>query len=406
MRFRILVSSMAVLASAGTASMSAADGPSSAAVSLTAVRSWASPAGTRVVFDFSGEVIPVAPDSGDSREVVVAVPGAPVVRADAVPATLTVRDSVVDSVEIACSELGARFRINFADTTRFRVFTLRASDDKPFRLVVDVTRPGAAAREAARLARAVNGRKRDRVRIVAVDAGHGGRDFGARRRRGPPEKTITLGIARRFVDELNRIPGIRAALVRDGDVFIPLRDRYRAAETMKADLFISIHANSSPQRVGHGRGTEVWFLSLHGASDQAGKDLADMENAADMVGGVPSQADDDLVSLLYDVKRTSVLQQSQLLAGTLLDNLSEDRRVETHAVKQAGFAVLKSVEFPSVLVETGFINNPQELKLLADPVFQKRMAQELATGVKSYFQRSGFTLAVPAGESATEPSRR
>jgi len=243
--------------------------------------------------------------------------------------------------------------------------------------------------------------------VVAIDAGHGGEDFGAHRRKGPPEKSITLAIARDLADELNRIPGVRAVLVRNGDYFIPLRDRYRSAEKMKSDLFISIHANSSPQRVGHGRGTQVWFLSLRGASDQESKDLADAENAADLVGGVPPQSDDDLVGILYDVKRSSVLQQSQLLAEALLDNLSEDRRVETRAVKQAGFAVLKSVEFPSVLVETGFINNPTELRLLGSTDFQHRMARQLAGGVRAYFQRAGYTLADPAdaGGSAT-PQRQ
>jgi N-acetylmuramoyl-L-alanine amidase len=195
-------------------------------------------------------------------------------------------------------------------------------------------------------------------------------------------------------------------LVRDGDYFIPLHDRYRAAEKMKADVFMSIHANSSPQRVGHGRGTEVWFLSLHGASDQAGKDLADMENAADLIGGVPPQSDNDLVSILYDVKRSSVLQQSQLLAESLLDNLSADRRVETRAVKQAGFAVLKSVEFPSVLVETGFINNPAELKMLSSSDAQRRMAKQLASGVKAYFQRAGFSLAGPQADPTTPGAQR
>lgn len=119
---------------------------------------------------------------------------------------------------------------------------------------------------------------------------------------------------------------------------------------------------------------------------------------------MPPQSEDDLVGILYDVKRTSVLQQSQLLAVSLLDNLSEDRRVETRAVKQAGFAVLKSVEFPSVLVETGFINNPVELRLLGSADFQRRMAKQLAVGVKDFFQKSGVTLAEPGGGGAGSPA--
>src|SRR5207249_1065459 len=131
------------------------------------------------------------------------------------------------------SEVGGRFRVVFADTSRFRVFSLRPDADKPFRLVVDVSRPGAPARETARLASIATTKRRERIRIVAIDAGHGGEDYGAHRRHGLPEKTITLAIARTLAEELNRIPGIRAVLVRDGDYFVPLHDRYRAAEKMK-----------------------------------------------------------------------------------------------------------------------------------------------------------------------------
>ena len=133
----------------------------------------------------------------------------------------------------------------------------------------------------------------------------------------------------------------------------------------RSDLFVSIHCNSSKRR-GSGSGTEVYFLSLKGATDQADQDLADIENAADKIGGVAPQADDEVVNVLYDVKRNSMLERSQMLAETLLDHVATDRRVEVRGIKQAGFAVLKSVEFPSVLVETAFINNPIEVKLLAD----------------------------------------
>ena len=191
-------------------------------------------------------------------------------------------------------------------------------------------------------------------------------------------------------------------LTRDADFFIPLRDRYRIAERMKADLFISIHANSSRRWRRVDRGSEVYFLSLTGANDQADKDLADIENAADLIGGVPGQAEDDLVNLLYDVKRTSALQQSQLLAETLLDDMAADRRLESRGVKQAAFAVLKSVEFPSVLVETAFINNPSEARLLANPDFQRQMGRQLAAGVRDYFSRAGIGIgsSMPASTGA------
>jgi N-acetylmuramoyl-L-alanine amidase len=364
------------------------DGP--LGVSLTSMRYWSAPAATRVVLDFSSQVSPVAPDSGKSQQLTVSLPADRVTRSAEVAERLAIQDGAVDSVRIVPSGESVQIRLWFRDSTRFRVFPLTAELGKPFRLVIDVSRPGGAAAEERRIASVAASKKRDRVRVVAVDAGHGGEDAGAQ---GPRvlEKSVTLAVAKALVDELNAGQGVRGVLTRDGDYFIPLRERYRIAERMKADLFISIHANSSKRR-GGGSGSEVYFLSLRGASDQADADLADLENAADLVGGVPQQAEDDLVNILYDVKRSSALQQSQLLAETLLGHVGEDRRLQVRGVKQAGFVVLKSVEFPSVLVETAFINNPTEAKLLRDPVFQKKMGKQLAEGVRKYFQRAGIGM--------------
>jgi N-acetylmuramoyl-L-alanine amidase len=363
-----------------------AAGPADATV-LTGLRTWSAPTATRVVFDFSAPVAPVAPDSGVANALVVSVPGEALRRGQDVPAVVPVRDGLVDSVQVLPAESGTRFLVWLSDTTRFRVFTLRAEGDKPFRVVVDVIRPGGRAAMDSSLAVIAAAKRRQRVRVVAIDAGHGGEDRGARGRRRVLEKTTNLAIARALADELGKTPGIRPVLTRDGDYFIPLRERYRIAEKARADLFISIHANSSPRR-GRGSGTEVFFLSLRGATDQATQDLADLENAADLVGGVPPQAEDDLVSILYDVKRSSVLQQSQLLAETLLDHITKDRRLEDRGIKQAGFVVLKSVEFPSVLVETAFINNPVEERLLASPKFQRQLARQLAAGVRAYLDKA------------------
>jgi N-acetylmuramoyl-L-alanine amidase len=371
---------------------------------LTGARFWGSPSGTRVVLDFSRPVSVVAPDSGFTRELITSIPGEAVTRGPNVSSLHRTMDGVVDSMEIFTGAAGAQFRFWFRDSTKFRVFSLPPEADKPFRLVVDVMRPGAQAAEDKRLATIAAAKRRERVRIVTVDPGHGGEDSGARGPRGVLEKNTNLAIAKALVEELNRNSSVRAFLTRHGDYFIPLRERYHIAERMKADIFISIHANSSRRR-GSGKGTEVYFLSLRGASDQADADLADIENAADLVGGVPAQAEDDLVNILYDVKRSSALQQSQLLAESLLEHLATDRRLESRGVKQAGFVVLKSVEFPSVLVETAFINNPTEARLLASPEFQKKLGKQLATGVANYFQRAGIDLGSNTGDPAAEPQR-
>jgi N-acetylmuramoyl-L-alanine amidase len=392
----------AALLALALTTVSAAHG---SATVLTALRSWSAPTGTRVVFDFSAPVTLVAPDSGVARLLVVSLPGEPLERAANVPGVLPVRDGLVDSVAVSASGGGGRLQVWLRDATRFRLFSLRAEQDKPFRIVVDVIRPGGQAAEDSSLAVIAKEKKQERVRIVAIDAGHGGDDTGAHGPRHVLEKTTNLAVARALAEELGRVRGIRPVLTRDGDYFIPLRERYRIAEKMKADLFISIHANSSPRR-GSGSGTEVYFLSLRGATDQATKDLADMENAADLVGGVPRQSEDDLVSILYDVKRASALQQSQLLAETLLDHVTRDRRLEERGVKQAGFVVLKSVEFPSVLVETAFINNAVEARLLASPEFQQQIARDLTSGVRAYLEKARLGYAAGSGDSESVGSGR
>ena len=401
MRMR-LIATLALGLAAATAGPVLAD--AQAPLAVTAIRAWTAPSNTRLVFDFTQPVAPVMPDSGAASQLVVSVPSPGIAPAPGVGSVLAVRDTAVDSVVTVFDPNGVRFIVMLAPGSTFRTFTLAASDDKPFRVVVDVWRAGAQAEENRRLAALAAAKKRDRVRLVVIDAGHGGDDTGARGPGGVLEKNVTLGIALKLADELNQVKGLRAALTRDEDFFIPLRDRYRIAEKSKADLFISIHCNSSKRR-GRGSGTEVYFLSLKGASDQADADLADLENAADIVGGVPEQAEDDVVSVLYDVKRNVALERSQLLAETLLDHVAADRRVESRGIKQAGFVVLKSVEFPSVLVETAFINNPREVKLLKDPTFQRNMAKQISTGVVAYFKQAGVLLGgAPADTSRRSPA--
>jgi N-acetylmuramoyl-L-alanine amidase len=372
-----------------------------APVTVTGAHAFPGPTATRVVIEFSRPVAHVAPDSGRGDRVIVTLPGEAVTFAPGVPVLLVGSDGVLDSLRLVSGADGARFTAYLHDTTAFAVVGLAAQDDKPYRIVLDLTRRGgdAALQQQYKAVAAI--KKQDRARIVAVDAGHGGDDTGARGPRGVLEKNVTLAVARELVDALNRIPGVHGVLTRGGDYFIPLTERYRIAEKMKADLFVSIHCNSSRRR-GRGNGTEVYFLSLRGADDQASKDLADTENAADLVGGVPPQSEDELVGILYGVKRNSALQQSQLLAEEVLDQVASGSNLEARGIKQAGFVVLKSVEFPSVLVETAFINNPTEAKLLNSRAFQKQIAGQIATGVKNYFDKAGIEL----GASGTADTGR
>jgi N-acetylmuramoyl-L-alanine amidase len=215
---------------------------------------------------------------------------------------------------------------------------------------------------------------------IAVDAGHGGQDPGARGH-GTREKDITLKLAVLTVEELNKRPNIEAFLVRKGDYAIPLGQRRALAEDRKAHLFVSIHCNASKNR--QAQGTEVFFLSLEGASDQAARELAERENAADEAMGISADAP-DLDRILFDMQQVDALAKSAYLAETVLHRLFALGTVYNRGVKQANFVVLRSPRVPSVLVEAAFITNKQENKLLRNKDWQKKFARLLSDGLQAY----------------------
>lgn len=301
---------------------------------------------------------------------------------------------------------GLRLRVEMAEWNVPRIFGLENGDEEATataaRIVIDVPRPGQASRDAQERERvdrlAVTGR-----RIVIVDPGHGGEASGAVGPKRTMEKDVTLAIARKLAHELEKQDGLTVILTRTSDYDVPLRDRYRVAERYQADVFVSIHTNSARRRTG--RGTEVYFLSLESASDEASKALADIENAADRVSAGPSErVDDELVGILFDLKQTEAIQQSSVLAEAILSEIESGRKLESRGVKQAPFAVLKSPVVPSVLVETAFINNPTEERLLRDPSFQSEMAAQIARGVLSYLARAPAVARGKTGAPAASPT--
>jgi len=228
---------------------------------------------------------------------------------------------------------------------------------------------------------------RNRVLLVAVDAGHGGEDPGARGRRGTREKDVTLAIARRLKAQIDDTPGMRAILIRDGDYFIPLGVRVEKAEKAHADLFVSIHADAFTRS--HARGSSVFALSQHGATSASARLLAKKENEADLIGGVNiAEKDPYLVRTLLDLKQTAAISDSLKLARHVLKEVGEINTLHRGRVEQAGFAVLKSPEIPSILVETAFISNPTEEQRLKDDAYQEKMASALLGGIKRYFAQN------------------
>lgn len=228
---------------------------------------------------------------------------------------------------------------------------------------------------------------RARTLIIAIDAGHGGEDPGAHGSNGSNEKDVTLAIARRLNTLVNDTPNMRGVLIRDGDYFIPLGGRTIKARKAKADLFVSIHADAFIKPDAHG--SSVFALSEHGATSTAARWLAKKENEADLIGGVNIAVKDPyLARTLLDLSQTATINDSLTLAKHVLEELNRINDLHSGHVEQAGFAVLKSPDIPSILVETAFISNPSEERRLNDENYQLKLAHAVLNGIHRYFSKN------------------
>lgn len=228
---------------------------------------------------------------------------------------------------------------------------------------------------------------RARTLIIAIDAGHGGEDPGARGRHGSREKDVTLAIARKVKALVDDTPNMRGVLIRDGDYFIPLIGRVAKARKLNADLFISIHADAFIKA--KARGSSVFALSEHGATSTAARWLAKKENEADLIGGVNlAMKDPYLARTLFDLSQTATITDSMKLAKHVLTELGGINELHRGRVEQAGFAVLKSPDIPSILIETAFISNPGEERRLNDKGYQMKLANAILGGIKRYFAQN------------------
>lgn len=222
--------------------------------------------------------------------------------------------------------------------------------------------------------------------VVAIDAGHGGKDVGAQGGNGTQEKDVVFAIAKRLEGMVNNQPGMRAVMIRKGDYFVKLRERVRIARAAKADLFVSIHADAFNDSSAHG--ASVYTLSSKGASSEAARFLADSENASDLVGGVSlDDKDDTLASVLLDLSQTAAKEASQNVGSKVLKNVKSVGHLHRAAVQKAGFVVLKSPDIPSILVETAFISNPEEERRLVTRAYQDKMASAVFGGIMAHFRQ-------------------
>jgi N-acetylmuramoyl-L-alanine amidase len=230
--------------------------------------------------------------------------------------------------------------------------------------------------------------KLDRLIVIAIDPGHGGEDPGAVGPSGLKEKDVVLAIGLKLRERLNSNPKIRVMMTRDADFFVPLGERVRKARRVQADLFVSIHADAfiTPKA----RGASVFALSTGGASSTAARWMADKENAADIVGGVNTKGvkDDGVLRAMLDMSTTAQIKDSMKLGGEVLGQIGKVGKLHKGSVEQAGFAVLKAPDVPSILVETAFISNPEEEAKLRDPDYQDELVKALATGIARYFAKN------------------
>jgi N-acetylmuramoyl-L-alanine amidase len=388
------------------------------AVEIRAVRLSAGPEGTRVVMDLSSRASHSVMTLKNPDRIVIDVSGARLApEARRAPGGT----GAIKQVRMAHNASGERIVLDLSRSMRAKSVLSTPIGRSGYRLVVELAGRGAemADRTAEALAGDAQASTRDaqapgrdtqapphgqtseqpaveapikveharpeaRDLIIAIDAGHGGDDPGAIGKNGTREKDVTLAIARALEQRVDAEPGMKAVLTRDGDYFVPLRDRMRRARAHQADLFVSIHADSIRDRSVDG--SSVYILSQHGASTEAARWLAERQNAADLIGGVSLENKGDmLASVLLDLSQTASLTASHTAAEHVLRQLNLVGEVRKPLVQQAGFMVLKSPDIPSMLIETAYISNPGEELRLRSIAHQAKLAAAIHRGLREYF---------------------
>lgn len=355
-----------------------------AATTVKGMRLWRAPDNTRIVLDLSGPVehkLVSLPAAGSFQQrIVVTLDGA------TVPTDIKSVDHAntpVEQLSWSSRDGHTVLDIGLSAAVMPKSFLLPANEQYGHRLVLDLFDEDKVQKEQKAVRPAADGL---RDIVVAVDAGHGGDDPGAKGPGGLYEKNVTLAIARELVHLIDATPGYSAFLTRSGDYFVSLRGRTQIARRKNADLFVSIHADAFKDKSAQGAG--VFVLSERGATSEAARWLAQQENDSDLVGGVNfSDKDPLLQEVLLDLSMTATVAASLDMGAVVLSQLKDITRLHRGHVEQAGFVVLKNPDIPSMLVETGFITNAEEARNLAKPAFRAGLAKAIFTGIDTYFRK-------------------
>ncbi len=334
---------------------------------------------TRVVFDLSGTAKHSLFTLSSPNRVVVDLKG---VRKSTALVSDDNKTQLLSGIRSAVrNNDDLRIVLDLDSKVRPRSFILKPDAHQGYRLVVDMY---ATQLSPTPIKTSQQQRKQKKKEfIIAIDPGHGGKDPGAIGRKGTKEKDITLALAKKLKAQINRTDGFRAVLTRDSDRFVVLRHRVEKARKHRADLFVSLHADAfkSPKV----EGASVYALSLNGASSEAARWIAHKENASDLLGGISLDDKDDMIkSVLLDLSQSATIQDSLELGSDVLKHLGKVGKLNKRSVQQAGFAVLKAPDMPSILIETAFISNPKEERRLRSPKHQTKIAKAILSGIKTH----------------------
>jgi len=372
---------MMILMVLGSAIPSAAGRPA-AAIEVVGIRYWTAPDHTRIVIDLSRPSTYTFRTLTGPHRIVIEVPGTVFANK---ARRIEIGDGFIDRIRTNALRSGtAQVVVDLPEEPIYKTFALKKVKGKKDRIVIDVLRKVSEADEAAARKR-VTDLKRKNKAIVVIDPGHGGEDPGAVASGKIYEKDIVLKVCREMAKRLEKDPRFEIFLTRKGDYSVSLARRQRIARDMEADMFISVHANAAPTSKAHG--AEVFFLSMKGASDAAAKALAESENEAHLVGGGSGDARGDIDAILFDLNREDALRKSSALAELIHDELQRSNLTRIRKVKQARFAVLKTIEMPAVLVELGFLSNATDRRNLCKSSHRRSLAAALAGAIERYFDR-------------------
>ncbi len=358
-------------------------------IKLENVRMWHGPTNSRLVFDLSAPVKYSVYKLSAPRRMVIDLDDA--VFKGVLPADTTV-GQYLHRIRKGTPRPGVlRIVLDLRSKIDSSVIVLEPNDIYGHRLVIDLTAPELRVETPIPPKPVVKPvlpkpQARRGPVVIAIDAGHGGEDPGASGAKHTQEKHVVLAIARQLEMQLNRHSGLEGRLTRRGDYYISLRERTRLARKFNADLFVSIHADGFYNKAA--RGTSVYALSNKGATSETARWLANKENASDLVGGISLHDKDDLLAqVLLDLSMTRAVSDGIIFARYVLPELKRLGPVHSRRVEQAGFAVLKSPDIPSILIETGYITNPREEKLLRSKTYQKKLAAAIYNGIVQYLNK-------------------